>query len=214
MRILVAVPTYETIYPDTYKSIWDMDKAGHEVLFEYIRGYDVSTARNKSVNKALELEADYILMVDNDVVIPKETLNWMLEDAKDVCLGHYAHRNQDNIYNGNSNICRLYDQHGKKYFDYTLDSEYTAGDMEQFRTEGQTKIKIHGGGMGCAFIKTDIFSRLKYPWYKWANYPDKKRTSISEDLFFCELCRKAGIPIYADVRVSCGHLMRYVQWME
>ena len=69
MRILVAVPTYETIYPDTYKSIWDMDKAGHEVLFEYIRGYDVSTARNKSVNKALELEADYILMVDNDVVI-------------------------------------------------------------------------------------------------------------------------------------------------
>ena len=34
-----------------------VDKAGHEVLFEYIRGYDVSTARNKSVNKALELEA-------------------------------------------------------------------------------------------------------------------------------------------------------------
>ena len=30
-RILIAVPTFETIYPDTYKSIWDLDKGGHEI---------------------------------------------------------------------------------------------------------------------------------------------------------------------------------------
>ena len=46
MKILIAVPTYETIFPDTYKSIWDMDKCGHEVQFEFVRGYDVATARN------------------------------------------------------------------------------------------------------------------------------------------------------------------------
>ena len=45
MRILIAVPTFETIYPDTYKSIWDLDKCGHEVLFDSVRGYDVVTCR-------------------------------------------------------------------------------------------------------------------------------------------------------------------------
>ena len=29
MRILVAVPTYETIYPDTFKSIYGLDSAGN-----------------------------------------------------------------------------------------------------------------------------------------------------------------------------------------
>ena len=54
MKILVAVPTFETIYPDTYKSIWDMDKCGHEVLFEFVRGYDCGTARNHIAQKAIQ----------------------------------------------------------------------------------------------------------------------------------------------------------------
>ena len=36
MKILIAVPTFETIYPDTYKSMWDLDKDGHEVLFDSV----------------------------------------------------------------------------------------------------------------------------------------------------------------------------------
>lgn len=29
VRILIAVPTYENIMPDTFKSIYDLDKCGH-----------------------------------------------------------------------------------------------------------------------------------------------------------------------------------------
>ena len=47
MKILIAVPTFESIFPDTYKSIFDMDKGGHEVLWEFVRGYDCATARNR-----------------------------------------------------------------------------------------------------------------------------------------------------------------------
>ena len=104
MRILIAVPTFETIYADTYKSIWDLDKCGHEVLFESVRGYDVATARNKIAQKAIDLEADYLLTVDNDVSLPKDALKLLLEDAKDVCLGYYAHRDDDNVYRGRTCI--------------------------------------------------------------------------------------------------------------
>ena len=214
MRILISVPTFENIMPDTFKSIYDMDKCGHEVLFEFVRGYDVATARNRIVQKALDLNAAYVLMVDNDVVLPRETLQWMLEDVKDICLGYYPHRGNDNQYNGRSCLCKLYDEKGTKYFNYPLESEYTDKELLAMIANGNTKIVIHGGGMGCAFINVDLFRRISYPWYDWVNYPGKNRGMLSEDLYFCEQCRKAKIPIYADVRVSCGHMLRQVAYME
>ena len=114
MKILIAVPTYETIFPDTYKSIWDMDKCGHEIQFEFVRGYDVATARNNIAQCALDYGADYVLMVDNDVVLPKDALKNLLEDPQDVCTGYYAHRGNDNLYHGRTCACKLLDEDGRE----------------------------------------------------------------------------------------------------
>lgn len=214
MRILIAVPTFETIYPDTYRSIWDLDKGGHEVLFESVRGYDVATARNKVAQKALDLNADYLLSVDNDVVLPRNALTLLLEDPKEVCLGYYAHRGNDNLYNGRTCICKLKDENGAEYYHYPLESEYTAKELHRMAEAGVKKIEIHGGGQGCALVHTDVFRKISYPWYDWVNYGDKNRGMLSEDLYFCVLCRNSHIPIYADVRVGCGHLLRHVQWPD
>ena len=214
MKILIAVPTFENIYPDTFKSVWDLDRGGHEVLFDYVRGYDCATARNRIVQKSLDLGADYVLMVDNDVVLPKDALIHLLDDAKDVCLGYYAHRDTDNIYRGRTCICKLKMPDGGLYFNYPLESEYTAAEMEDLRGSGQYKQVIHGGGMGCAMIRTDVFREIRYPWYDWVNYADDNRGMLSEDLYFCEQCRAYGIGIYTDSRVACGHMLRHIQWPD
>lgn len=209
MRILIAVPTYENIFPDTFKSIYDLDKGGHECLFEFVRGYDVATARNKCAQKAIDLKADYLLMVDNDVVLPHDALVNLLDDAKDVCLGYYAHRGNDNVYHGRTSVCKV------GWLDYPLESEYTAQEMEDLEASGQYKFIIHGGGMGCALIRTGMFRKIKYPWFDWVNYNDEKRRILSEDLYFCEQCRnQARTPIYTDSRVCCGHMLRHVQWPD
>ncbi len=212
MKILLAVPTFETIFPDTFKSIWELDKCGHEVVFEFARGYDCATARNRIAQRAIDLNTDYVLMVDNDVVLPADALRNLTDGLVDVCLGYYAHRDSDNIYRGRTCVCKLYQPDGVKYFNYPLESEYMAEELEQEKESGKHKLQIHGGGMGCAFIKTDVFRRLKYPWYDWVNYADDNRGMLSEDLFFCELCRRSEIPIFTDVRVGCGHILRRVQW--
>lgn len=214
MRILIAVPTFETIYPDTFKSIWDLDKCGHEVQFEFVRGYDVATARNRIAQKAIDLEVDYVLMVDNDVVLPKNALHLLLENPVDVCLGYYAHRGPDNLYHGRTCVCRLKDANGKEYYHYPLESEYTAEELQTMKAAGVSKIEIHGGGSGCALIKTDVFRTLSYPWYDWVNYGDANKGMLSEDLYFCSLCHISHIPVYTDVRVGCGHMLRHVQWPE
>ena len=188
-----------------------MDKGGHEILFEFIKGYDCATARNRIVAKAQSLGVDYLMMVDNDVVVPEDALLNLLDDARDVCLGYYAHRDDDNIYRGRTSVCKLYQPDGQPWFNYPLESEYTADEMKELREQGEYKIQIHGGGMGCALIKTDLFWELQYPWYDWVNYADSNRGMLSEDLYFCEQCKANDIPVFTDTRVGCGHIFRRTQ---
>ena len=212
MKILVAVPTFENIYPDTYKAIYGLNRGEHQLLFDFVRGYDCATARNRIAQETLDEGVDYVLMVDNDVVLPHDALLNLTDDIKDVCLGYYAHRDNDNIYRGRTCVCKLFVKEGRKYFNYPLESEYTAEEMKERRERGEYKIQIHGGGMGCAFINADAFRKIEYPWYDWVNY--KNRGMLSEDLFFCERCKQVGIKIYTDTRVACGHMLRRIQWPE
>ena len=86
--------------------------------------------------------------------------------------------------------------------------------MKELRDAGKKKIRIHGGGMGCALIRTEVFRIINYPWYDWVNYADEHRGMLSEDLFFCEQCRYKEIPVYTDVRAGCGHILRHIQWPD
>lgn len=216
MKIQIAVPSFDerSVFGAVFKALWYLEDGGHELHLDLVSGYDVATARNKMVQNALDAERDFVLMVDSDTVLPQDALIQMLDDPVDVCLGFYAHRGNDNLYSGRTNICKLYDENGIKYFNYPLESEYTAEEMRALRESGMYKVVVHGGGMGCALIRTDVFRRLRYPWYDWVNYADDNRGMLSEDLFFCELCRKAKIPIYTDTRVGCGHILRHCQWPE
>lgn len=202
MKILIAVPTYETITPDTFKSIYGLNRGENWCVFDFVRGYDCAAARNRIAEQAIDEEADYVLMIDNDITVPPDALINLLEEEKDVCLGYYAHRNSVNVYDGKTSVCRLGE------FNYT--EQFPAIELDQMQSRGEYKIQIHGGGMGCALIRTDVFRRLQYPWFKWINYDDKG--VLSEDLYFCEQCNRNGIPVYTDTRVSCGHLFRHVQW--
>lgn len=212
MKILIAVPTFENIYPDTFKSIYDLDVSGHDTEFEFVRGYDCATARNRIALMALDKKTDYVLMVDNDVVLPKDALINLFDDPKDVCLGFYAHRDADNVYRGRTCVCKLYAEDGTKHFNYPLESEYKSQELAELKENGEYKIHIHGGGMGCALIKTSVFEKIKYPWYDWVNY--KNKAMLSEDLYFCEQCKAKGIPIYTDTRVNCGHMLRRIQFAD
>ena len=75
MKIFIAVPTFENISPDTFKSIYGLDRCGHWVVFDYVRGYDCATARNRIAKQAKAEQADYVLMIDSDIVIPSRHID-------------------------------------------------------------------------------------------------------------------------------------------
>lgn len=200
MKIFIAVPTFETISPDTFKSIYGLQRCGHWVVFDYVRGYDCATARNNIAKQTKREGADYVFMVDSDIVLPSDALQHLLDNPVDVCLGYYPHR-LHNRYDGRVTMFK------NDEFDYT--HYYTAEEVKDLREQGVTRQLVHGGGMGCALIKADVFDRIEFPYFDWVNY--ENGMLLGEDTFFCSRCKKAGIPIYMDTRVKCGHIFRYVQ---
>lgn len=203
IKILIAVPTFENIYPDTFKSIYNLEiPEGVTADFTFVRGYDCARARSNIVNAAKEY--DYVFMVDNDTVLPKDALKILLEDGENVMLGYYAHRVFSSQYDGRTNLCKLGE------FNYT--DQYSGDEMRELREAGTYKVQIHGGGLGCALIRMSVFDRMEVPYFDWVNY--QNGYVLSEDLYFAEQCKKIGMPMYADTRVECGHMYRHIQYCK
>lgn len=193
MKILIAVPTFETIQPEVFKAIYDLRPAGHELSFDFVKGYDCAVARNTIARMAQDRGVDYVLMVDSDTIVPPDTLELMLEDPVDVCLGVCPRKNTTS---GTTAIIKLGDP---SYRD-----SYTYSDLP----EGRTQVK--GGGFACALVKTTVFTRLDYPYFQYTTSTDG--STLSEDFYFCSNAVFMGYDIYMDPRVRCGHMARYFQY--
>lgn len=212
MKILIAVPTYENIYPDTFKSIYQLDKGGHECDFNFVRGYDVANARNRIGQMTVDSGYDYCLMVDNDEVLPKDALVNLLETEQSYALCGtmvvgYCLSRPSNAANSSGRTTAF--KFGGK--DYVVDDAYTAADLKALRDAGTTRVQIRGSGLGCALVHRSVFERMSYPYFKWVTY--SSGAQLSEDLWFCEAFKSINAPVFVDTRVGCGHMMRHIDYV-
>ena len=191
MNILIAVPTFENIAPECFKAIYNLK--GDGLSFDYVKGYDCAKARNEIAKKALQ-GFDYVLMVDSDIVIPDTSLLDMLESPVNVCFGVYPRKKKT----GETELFK------EDSFDFK--NRYT---FEELNGMDQNRIVVKGSGFGCALIKTDVFKNLEYPWFEFHSYDNG--TFLSEDLSFC-MKASALYPLFADLRVRCGHIAKTVQY--
>ena len=192
MGVLIAVPTFETIAPECFKAIYDLE--GDGLSFDFVKGYDCAKARNEIAKKALG-GFDYVLMVDSDIVLPSDSLLLMLESPVEVCFGVYPKKNTKT---GETELFK------DGTFDFV--NRYAIPELDGMDTD---RIAVKGGGCGCVLIKTEVFENLEYPWFAFHSY--QNGTFLSEDLAFC-LNASARYRLWADRRVRCGHIARRVQY--
>lgn len=193
-RILIGIPSAGYITPETVQSVYNMDTGSLDVDMVCVRGYTADN-RNVLAKKAVEGGYSHLMMIDSDVVVPKGALGALLAVGGPVVLGYYYHRFSDGRVPEKTNLCPT---DGEGYM-----TQYTSEELHAMQDDGESAILIRGGGVGCALIETSVFEKLEKPWFKWVRY--KSGRQLSEDLFFCEKCRDANIPIYAALDVACGH---------
>lgn len=68
--------------------------------------------------------------------------------------------------------------------------------------------ECNGLGMGFTLFKIDAFRKLEPPWFKTAQEyaPGKGTTMYTQDLYFFQRAREAGLRVACDTRVRVGHL--------
>lgn len=217
MRILIEVPTYDgRISRSTSESLWRLDRCGHEVDYRARAGYGCAMARNRIAADAINARYDRVLMVDNDIELPPDALRNLLEESAFVVMGYYLNRYS----RGEERYTTVYHDTGP---DWTM---YAADELRALREAGTNRVRIRGGGMGCCLIDPSLFALLSFPWFEWTDLARERVeaedvyqchdafTSGGEDINFCNAVRCAGVPIWVDTRVACGHEFREVKWPE
>ncbi len=153
-------------------------------------------ARNEICRFALDHNARYVAMIDDDTEPPIDFLVRMT-----AVLG------QDEP-NGARMIGGIYcakTEHPQPLV-YRGESQGSFWDWK-----AGTVFEVDGIGAGCIVISTDVLRQLPEPWFKDIdeNYtpgtgPTIKST-ITDDLYFCQKLRAAGFTILADGAVLCKH---------
>lgn len=190
-KILIAVPTFENIKPQCFKSIYGLtNPKDFNLYFDYVKGYDCSRARNEIAKLAINHDFDYVLMVDSDVSVPKDAIVKLLECETDIALGWYFKkrtRTDESV-----------------IFDFGKD--FTGENMIYAKTLSKLNdpFEIKGGGLGISLVNVNVFRKMAYPYFKYVIYNND--TILSEDLYFCSEARKYGMNIKCNPNVKGNHI--------
>ena len=195
-RILCGVPSYDGfIRSETAASLVNLQvPSGYSMSVKTFNGYGIADARNKMAQEAVDGGYGYLLMVDSDVVVPEDGLKKLLDispgSVSTVSVGYYPRSSGDG-----EETC-VYPHGSLEY-----ETPYNIEEVMRF----DSLYPIKGAGLGFALVNTDIFKRIRKPWFKQRF--DSKGIGLSEDLWFCNACWEKGIPVMVHPGVRCGHIV-------
>jgi 2-polyprenyl-3-methyl-5-hydroxy-6-metoxy-1,4-benzoquinol methylase len=139
------------------------------------------------VRDALKDGCDYILFIDSDIIMPTGAIDTLIDMNTDIASGLYFAKAKPYL-----PVARVIKN--TKHF-YLEDFEYNK------------IIDVAGVGMGMCLIKSDVFKKLTYPYFKleWRNDKEFGVYQIAEDLYFCDIAREAGYSIKLNTGLLLEH---------
>ena len=185
-KVVVAIPNYPNqIDTDVIQSIMGMEKTNDTYILFAKRSL-IDRARNKMVEEAIRREADYLLFIDDDNVVPIDMLQKLIEKDKDVIVPVIPRRG--------------YEHKRTLVFDENHNSLFPEKDQKVFST-----------GMGCVLIKRKVFEpifneTMGRPFEFRKAYNNGQIVEMTEDVTFCSEVNARGFEIWATPDVIPEHI--------
>ena len=139
------------------------------------------TQRERLATEAVNLDAEYMLWLDSDMVFPATTAIRLMSHNEPIVAANYVRRQRP----------------------YKGVAYETIGDWENplpFDVQDDL-VPIEGIGMGCILMKTSIFKELSKPWFDFQWSP-KSNDFLGEDMYLCQKINAAGYTIKVDTVLS------------
>ena len=153
------------------------------------KGLPIDRARCDLVEQAQKMGASHIFFLDSDVILPSDGLVRLWNRRLPIVAGIYGSKH------GAPAIWIEQAESGQARY-AAVSSDF----MEKAELFTHPKIVT---GAGCCLIDMNVFKRLKEPFFEWTQ--GREKNGVSEDFYFFEKCRAAGIPIHIDMTVRCFH---------
>lgn len=142
-----------------------------------------------------EVDYDYMLWIDSDVVFRFEDFQRLLAHKVDMVAGLY-------LMADNTHLAAV---------EHMDEARFQKEGRFEFLTPAKLEkrsglVPVDYCGFGFVLVRRGVFERLEYPWFR-PIYVEigACREFTSEDVGFCMLAKKAGIPMLVDPKVVVGH---------
>lgn len=174
----------------------------------------IVVARNILVDKFLENEtADWLLMLDDDQVYPKELLEHMIAAADPelrpivgVPVWRYATDGNGGPVRVTHNVLDITDANA--FVEWTEPLPPNA------------VVQVPAIGTGCMIVHRSVFLKMrqwcidngqgaKWGWFRHNVYQPADMAE-GEDLYFCRLAASCGFPVFAATFTTLGHVKRMI----
>lgn len=199
MNLVVGVPTAGSPAQPFIQSLRELALPERVTGFSNITvtGNFVPAQRDLIVRHALRANADYLMMIDDDIIVPPDAIAQLLSvfDADEAC----------GIAGG------LY------YSRDSLRPMAVANWRPEHTTSAHTPaferapVVVDGVGFGCVLIRAQVFRRMSEPYFRTQIFLEERlrRARIcNEDYLFCHDIGKLGLRTYLHPGVRLGHYDR------
>ena len=190
MNILIAVPSMDSVPAVFAQSLAMLRKVGNcAVAFQV--GSLVYDSRNSLAKHALEMEADFILWLDSDMMFEPDILERMMKTLQD---------NDLTILSG------VYYRRRPPFSPVLLKTlridENNFCEHENFNAYPEDGLfEAEGIGFGCVLMSSEVLFDVKAKYTDWFSPFGR----VGEDLSFCWRARQCGHKIYVDPTIQLGH---------
>lgn len=178
-------------------------KAAHgfeEISFAWVKSFPrVDTLRDAAADLAQVEGFSHLLFLDADMVFPTDVLVRMLaHHDRGIVGGFYVTRHEP--------FAPVALVQGFQVSPQTMTYYW-------FDREAATSTELRpmeALGMGCTLIPVEVFAQIgPRPWFEY-QIDDQGWPRITEDIAFCQKAAKAGVPLWLDPTIRCGHLTTLV----
>ena len=197
MKLLIAVPTLESVPVDFMESLMDLachlKDGGVDFKLKIEAGTLVYFARENLARWAIANRYTHVLWLDSDMVFHEEIVEGLQFCGKDIVTG-IAHSR-------------------RPPFSSCLFTEIYPG-VEKFKGEyPKQAFKVAACGMACVLMSVKVLDAV---YNKFGNMfqPLNEPLTYGEDVAFCWRAQQCGFDIWAEPTVRVGHVGRRVIWPE
>lgn len=207
MKILVAINNLTSVSQLAYSNhcqFWyrlGRNMPEHQFGLCNPRRMSIDRMRNFAAKAVLENDFDYLLFIDDDVLVPFDTVKYLIEDDKDVVAGVTLIRGypyHPMIFNF---VSPQLAKDGRTHF---IDNYEELADKETGLLE------CDAVGFSCCLIKAKVLREIKPPYFITIDENSGINSAqCTEDVYFCNKVKmeRPGTQIFVDTRIKTAHIL-------